>query len=251
MENKRIVIFSGTTEGRVLSEKLSELGQDNLEIIVSVATEFGQVMQGELKGVKVLCGKRSQEEKIELLKDAAACIDATHPYAVGITEHIKAACELAGTEYIRLLRAKSMDTDSLLTFESVAEAAEYLKGKEGNVLVTTGAKELISFKESSPERIYARVLPIASSLDAAEKAGVPRQNVIAMQGPFSESLNIALMKEFDIEYMVTKDGGKAGGFEEKIEAAEKCGVKTLLVRRPEDEGMSESEVFDYLKDRIL
>ncbi len=41
-----------------------------------------------------------------------------------------------------------------------------------------------------------------------------------MQGTFSYALNRALMEQFAIRFLVTKDGGAAGGFEEKARAAQ-------------------------------
>ena len=57
-----------------------------------------------------------------------------------------------------------------------------------------------------------------------------------MQGPFSLALNLALMRQFDIRYLVTKDGGTAGGFGEKAEAARQAGATLVVIRRPADSG---------------
>ena len=61
-------------------------------------------------------------------------------------------------------------------------------------------------------------------------------------GPFSEELNTALLKQYDISVLVTKDSGKAGGFAEKISACKKLGTLVYCIRRPEeDEGISTAE----------
>lgn len=96
----RVVLFSGTTEGRELSRRLAELG---LEVTVSVATPLGQEEQGSAPGVTVRCGRLLPDEMAALLKGAALCIDATHPYAVEATKNIRAAAESAGVGYLRLL----------------------------------------------------------------------------------------------------------------------------------------------------
>ena len=57
-----------------------------------------------------------------------------------------------------------------------------------------------------------------------------------MQGPFSLALNKALITQFQIRYLVTKDGGAAGGFAEKAHAAEQCGVQLIVLRRPMEQG---------------
>ena len=50
----RIVIFSGTTEGRMLAQTLSENG---IQCIVSVATEYGEIVMPEMEGVTVHKGR--------------------------------------------------------------------------------------------------------------------------------------------------------------------------------------------------
>ena len=234
----RIVIFSGTTEGRLLSHLLAEKGA---AVTVCVATEYGCEEQGEAPGVTVLTGRKTVEEMAELLQGSDLCVDATHPYAVEVTKSVRRACSEAGVPSRRLLRDRSADTDALVV-DSAEAAAELLADREGNILLATGMKELPAFAGISPARLYPRVLPTGDSIAACERAGIPHRNVIAMQGPFSRELNEALIRQFHIVYLVTKDGGKAGGFQEKVQAAENTGIELVLIRRPEETGESFDEV---------
>ena len=234
----RIVIFSGTTEGRLLSHLLAEKGA---AVTVCVATEYGCEEQGEAPGVTVLTGRKTVEEMAELLQGSDLCVDATHPYAVEVTKSVRRACSEAEVPYRRLLRDRSADTDALVV-DSAEAAAELLADREGNILLATGMKELPAFAGISPARLYPRVLPTGDSIAACERAGIPHRNVIAMQGPFSRELNEALIRQFHIVYLVTKDGGKAGGFQEKVQAAENTGIELVLIRRPEETGESFDEV---------
>ena len=234
----RIVIFSGTTEGRLLSHLLAEKGA---AVTVCVATEYGCEEQGEAPGVTVLKGRKTVGEMAELLQGSDLCVDATHPYAVEVTKSVRRACSEAGVPYRRLLRDRSADTDALVV-DSAEAAAELLADREGNILLATGMKELPAFAGISPARLYPRVLPTGDSIAACERAGIPHRNVIAMQGPFSRELNEALIRQFHIVYLVTKDGGKAGGFQEKVQAAENTGIELVLIRRPEETGESFDEV---------
>lgn len=234
----KIVIFSGTTEGRLLSRLLAEKGAD---VTVCVATEYGCEEQGEAPGITVLTGRKTVEEMVELLRGSDLCVDATHPYAVEVTKSVRWACGLAGVPCRRLLRDRSADTDALVV-DSAEAAAEVLADREGNILLATGMKELPAFAGISPARLYPRVLPTGDSIAACEGAGIPHRNIIAMQGPFSRELNEALIRQFHIAYLVTKDGGKAGGFQEKVQAAENTGIELVLIRRPEETGESFDEV---------
>lgn len=64
-------------------------------------------------------------------------------------------------------------------------------------------------------------------------------------------MNVAMLQSFHAEWMVTKESGRNGGFEEKIEAAKKVGVRVVLIGRPkEEEGLSEDEVKRYLVEKF-
>jgi precorrin-6x reductase len=145
--------------------------------------------------------------------------------------------------YRRLLRkcGDAVEADAVVV-NSASEAAEFLSKKPGNVLITTGAKELKDFSGLEPSRLFPRVLPTYESLAACEAAGIPHHNILAMQGPFSQELNEALIRQFHIAALVTKDGGKAGGFTEKVLAAKQTGITLILIRRPEETGETFEEI---------
>ena len=127
-------------------------------------------------------------------------------------------------------------------------AARWLAGTQGNILLATGAKELAAFAGLDAERLYPRVLPTHEGLAACEAAGVPYGNIIALQGPFTRELNEALMSCFDIGYLVTKDGGAAGGFAEKVQAAADTGAQLVVLRRPPETGETETQILAYCKE---
>ena len=242
----KIVIFGGTTEGRELSGLLSEAGAS---VTVCVATEYGEEEQGSVPGVTIRTGPLSAAEKRALLCDAALCVDATHPYARHVSESVKAACEEAKVEYIRLLRP-ACEAEGALAFDSAPEAAAWLKNREGRVLLTTGAKELSAYVDLDPERLIPRVLPSHEALNACEALGIPHRNIIAMQGPFSAELNAATIRQYGVKYVVTKDGGGPGGFPEKVQAARETGAQLLVLRRPAESGLGFDEVLNLCKTRI-
>lgn len=244
-----ILVFSGTGEGRDLSRALAKKGH---KVTVCVLTEYGKEEQGEYEGVTVLAGKKPPEEIVKLLGSMDLCIDATHPFATHIRESIRTSCEETGVKRLRLIREESdiEGYDNVTLVDSAEEAAEWLSGREGRILLTTGAKDLPIYASCGPERLYPRVLPFASSLEACDKAGIPKKNVIGMQGPFIQELNVALMKQYDISYMVTKDSGKEGGFDEKLAAAEEAGAALVVIRRPDDEGLSAAEIMRCIEEGI-
>lgn len=241
----RAVVFSGTTEGRVFSKQLAALGAD---VLVSVATPLGAEEQGAFAGITVHCGRLTPEEMSTLLQGAELCIDATHPYAVDATKNIRAACCRSGTEYHRLLRTESPLPAGSMVFASAAHAAGFLAQTSGNILLATGAKELSAFAALAPERLFPRVLPTREGIAACEAADIPHKNIIAMQGPFSYALNRALLEQFHIRFLVTKDGGAAGGFAEKAQAAADADVQLLVIRRPAETGETMEQILARCKE---
>lgn len=242
-----VVLFGGTTEGRELSRQLAVLGAS---VTVCVATDLGAEEQGRSEGVTVRSGRLDAEEMTALLRGAVLCVDATHPYATEATRNIRAAAQAAGVEYHRLLRPASALPVGSVVVQTAAQAAAYLAGTAGPVLLTTGAKELPAFAALDPGRLYPRVLPTYDGIAACEAADIPHRNIIAMQGPFTQEMNAAIMRQFHICYMVTKDGGAAGGFTEKAEAAALCGVHLVVLRRPEEQGETADKILQRCRELL-
>lgn len=244
---QEILLFSGTSEGRKLAELLSA---HSIAVTVCVATEYGQEVMRESELVTVRVGRLTQEKMERLIqsKDWLAVIDATHPYAKEVTENIKNACERQGREVLRLLRNSNERTDQIHYVDSTEEAASYLNETAGNIFLTTGSKDLAQYREliQEKERIFARILPGTEELEKCHKLGLKGRQIICMQGPFSEELNYAMMKEIDASWMVTKETAGAGGYPEKLRAAKRAGAKVIVIKRPEETGYSMEEILEKL-----
>lgn len=230
----KILIFSGTSDGRQLSYGLSAAGH---AVTVSVASETGKAFEEQdHPEIDTVYGRKTANEMAALMETFDVVIDATHPYAVEASREIRSAAETAGKEVLRLKRPASVAPPGTVRVKSAEEAAEYLEKTGGNILLTTGAKELIAFSPLDRERVYARILPALPSIEAAERAGIDSRHIIAMTGPFSRAFNEFLIRSWQIAYLVTKDGGAEGGFYEKAAACENCEIPMVLIVRPEEEG---------------
>lgn len=245
-----ILLFAGTTEGRRIAEALSD---QPVSVTVSVATEYGETLITPAKNIRVIFGRKNADEIEELIKKSQAqlLIDATHPYAVEVTKTLKTVCERTGTEYVRVLRGAS-DADGCVLVKDTDAAVRYLNETQGNVLLTVGSKELARYTavKDYETRLFARILPVKESADAAFQLGFSGKHLICMQGPFSDELNEATIRAIDAKYLVTKDTGCAGGFAEKIAAAKACGITPVVIRRPEEEGVTEAACLSLLSKRF-
>lgn len=248
----KLCVFAGTTEGRRLA---GFLGGRDAEVCVCTATEYGGELLSPAPGIRVLTGRMDGAQMEEFMQRERfdAVLDATHPYASAVTENISAACAATGTEYLRVEREGGGAGANAVRVPDTASAVGYLNGTSGRILLTTGSKELAAFAriDGFSERVFARVLPAAASIEACAAAGLAPSHVFAMQGPFSEDMNRAMIKAADAAYVVTKDSGSAGGFAEKARAAEEAGAVLVVIGRPAQPagGMSLEEAIDLLTER--
>lgn len=248
----KICIFAGTTEARWLVELLST---QPVAVTACVATEYGETLLPEANNVTVRSGRIPVGEIIEMLSETKfdLVIDATHPYAASITESVARACAETGTEYLRLLREESDKVSGVQYASSAEDAAAFLSKTDGNILLTTGSKDLKTYSriKDFTARVYARVLPLDASLTLCREAGVQPSHILAMQGPFSEKMDTAMLRAVSAKWLVTKDGGEAGGFPAKVAAARKAGADVLVIGRPKQrEGKSFSQVLEILERRF-
>ena len=229
----KLCVFAGTTEGRALVELLE--GQP-VAVTACVATEYGETLLTARENLTISAGRLRREEMEALLRREGfdLVVDATHPYAQEVTKHIAGAYQTAGTDYLRLLREEQGLPEGAVWTPDAAGAAALLADRPGNILLTTGSKELGRFASipGFAQRTYARVLPMEASLRACEAAGLSPAHILAMQGPFSREMNLAMLRAVSAAWLVTKEGGAAGGFQEKAEAAAEAGAGLVVIGRP-------------------
>lgn len=248
-----ILIFAGTSEGRAVAEFLNERGQ---KAHVCVATEYGESLlpQGEFLEIS---HERMDRDQMEALMASMGpdilVVDATHPYAVQVTENIRQACAAVKAPYLRLIRPLGGTDDGAVYVKDTAEAVEYLKATKGDILVTTGSKELKAFcaLPDYKNRVYARVLSIPQVAASCAALGFEGKHLICMQGPFSRELNAAMIRQLHTRWLVTKESGVAGGFQEKCLAARDTGSRLVIIGRPrQEEGLTLAECLEELARRL-
>ena len=263
---KNIIIFAGTTEGRQLADYASGL---NIDTHIFVATEYGEMILKDDKNFNgnkciVHTGRLDEaeiKEEIEKIKPMAV-FDATHPFAVQVTENIKNACEKTTTKYIRIKRDKEnynlVKGEKVRSADSAEEAAIILSEpcyKNKKVLLTTGSKTVgvYSQLEGFKENYYLRMLPNVQMLGEVLKSGIKNSNIICMQGPFSENMNYEMIKNYGIEVMVTKNSGNTGGTQEKINAAVRAGTEVIIIEGTDSDeciGIGLSEALKYITEIV-
>ena len=247
----RLAVFSGTSEGRRLCGLLSAAG---IAATACVATSYGSSVMPPLHGITLHEGRMNKAELTEFLRDYDTVADATHPYAAVISDNLIEVCGELGIRYLRLLRPENGDKNGIIRVGSTHEASEFLSATDGNVLLTTGSKELFEFTAVSnyKSRLFTRILPDIDAVRAANELGFTGKHLICMQGPFSREMNAATLRSIDASYLVTKDTGDAGGLTDKLAAAQEVGVSVVMITRPRVEtGFTLAELFELLTGAVF
>ena len=257
--NYNFLIFGGTTEGRLLAERLSEAG---IPHAISVATRYGEEIEQNEGETNLLVGRMTSEEMADCIRTGAYThvVDATHPFAVDASAQIAAACKIANVPCYRLSRdtkaggpsgpapvkAGSINVPAAVYVADLNEAAAKINETDDKVLLLTGSKDLsaLTSRIADPSRVYARVLPNEESLKKCREAGLSGKQIIAMQGPFSKEMNEALIRQTGAKVILTKESGRVGGLTEKLEAACECGAAAIVIRNPERESGEGGQSFD-------
>ncbi len=248
---RAVWLVAGTSEGRRLAEELADLG---VHVYVTVATEYGASLFPENGNITVVPGRMTLEDMCGFIRkyQPELVLDSSHPYAVVVTETVREACRQTNCEYMRMLRPATPHDADCVMVDDFGEAMEVLSHTEGPIFLTTGSKNLVDFTRlpDYAERITCRILPLRDSLDNALTLGYKPGQIICMQGPFSRELNVAMFRQCGARFVVSKDTGKAGGFEEKVAAAREVGARLILIRRNPEEGADMAAVIGKLRQRF-
>jgi precorrin-6x reductase len=244
----RLIIFGGTTEGRMLCQWCIK---QRIDFLYCTTTDVGVV---PMDPNRVRVGRIDGNAMPTFLQEAAPelVIDATHPYADTLSATLAAACQAKGICCLRVVRQAS-DTSGCAMFSDEDSLIGWLAETRGVIFAATGVKEAALFTRLSDfkERVWFRLLPTIDGLTTCLAAGYPREHLILMWGPFSEELNQALFAAVGAAILVTKDSGKEGGFMQKKKAALKQGMHIAVIERPlQETGFSCTEAIGEIAKRL-
>ena len=248
----KVLLLSGTSEGPLLARALTQAG---FQVRATVTRpEARNNLFGRLKNIKVEVRGFTEITLADFLKagNADIVLDATHPFAVRITQIAHDVCAKLGVPYVRYERPDWQPPEGTLFADSFAEAAARLPGLGERILLTIGAKQLKHFSDLHQQvTLFARILPSPISLAQAEAAGFTLDRLVRQRPPFSQAANQALFQKLGVQVLVTKASGSAGGVVEKVLAAQQLGMKVLMIRRPSLAGLSAYSTFDQAVQACL
>ncbi|SES35220.1 precorrin-6A reductase [Psychrobacillus sp. OK032] len=241
-----ILFLAGTSDARELAIKLQK--QDH-SLLATVVTHSAANSLKEA-GIAYHIGRLSVVDMVNLIqeKGVTAVIDASHPYAEEASKTAMMAAEQCNLSYIRYERPKQQFVHPLVTeVETYEEAALIARAHKGTVMLTTGSKTLATFTKHlliDTIRLVCRMLPNKENMDKCDALGVKQRDIIAIQGPFSKELNTALYHQYGTTLVITKESGKVGSVDEKMDAALELNIPIILIKRPKITYINQCSTFD-------
>lgn len=230
-----ILFLAGTSDARELAIEIQKAG---FPVLATVVTDSAAKSLQEA-GLSTQVGRLTAADITSLIQEKGfqAVVDASHPFAEEASKNALQGAQDAKVPYIRFEReSQRFQDEKIMMVNDYEEAAKLAAVKRGVIMLTTGsktlqifAKELIGLENT---RVIARMLPRIDNLEKCAELGVEQKNIIAIQGPFSKELNKALYRQYGVTLMITKESGKVGSVDEKLEAALECGIETIMIARP-------------------
>lgn len=232
---RRIWLIGGTSESAKLADAIASVG---LPCTVTVTTESARSLYPSTPGMRVGVGclDANQVEQFCTEQQIAAILDASHPYAVEISQLAIQAAVKRQIPYLRFERigvGDRVNTPSAILLDSFEKlvAGDYLH--QQRVLLTVGYKALPLFKHwQERSTLFARILPSVASLEVAIAAGFSSNRIVALRPPVSAELEKALWRQWNISLVVTKASGVSGGEDIKRGVAAELGIPLVVIARP-------------------
>ena len=228
-----ILVLAGTGDGRKITKTLTSLGR---RVCVLAVTGFGRNL-AEDYGASMVKGTIESIQAGWLIENGIeAVIDARHPFSLKPNDTFSRMCSELGIMYLRVGREETaLDANDLIVpVISMQEAAKKAVAIGRTIFLTTGSHDLEPFLEQREKRgfrLVVRVLPEHSIIKKCQDLGIGPKDIVALHGPFSKQINKALFKMYKASVIVTKDSGKAGGTDTKINAALSLKIPIVIVKR--------------------
>lgn len=240
---KKVLILGGTGDAVKLAAKLATIPE--IEVISSLAGRtkkpaalVGKFRIGGFGGVEGLANYL-QANSIDIL------IDATHPCAGQITINGAIATQLVNIPHLMLVRPQweKIAGDNWIEVESVEAAARAIPESVNRVFITSGRQQLEPFLQRS--HIYPDTWYLMRSIDPPDLE-LPNSKVLLDRGPFSLEQERQVIRNYQIQAIVSKNSGGDATYA-KIVAARELGIPIVMVQRP---AMPEGEKVTSIEEAI-
>ena len=206
-----ILVLGGTSDSLEICDRINKY--EDLPYTLSVTTSYGEDLARK-HAKNVITGKLTKEDMVRFIEK----------------NNINKIIDYLRYERKSLIEDISYENKYIVS--SIEEACKIAREKGRNIFIGTGSKNLPKIVELIPDRnLIVRVLPTSDVILSCESVGLNADNIIAMKGPFSQSINEEFYKHYNVDIVVTKESGIAGGFLEKVNACETLQIPVVIITR--------------------
>ena len=231
MDMERVLIFGNTPESRSTARMLRQRGR---QVVMSVTSEYARSKLPP--GTMCHVGKLDREGMLALVREVAPnrLVDATHPYAITAQENIRHTAESLGIPCERVHFDNIQDAwrDSVEWVDTHEAIIAAIRREKGNMLLGIGRDPLLPIPlDTDMTRLFPRVTPTPEAVAACLESGFLKSNIIAMDGPFSKTLTMALFDDKNITAVVVRDATDKSYLHEMVVPALERGYHVIMYGR--------------------
>jgi len=244
-----LLILGGTADALRIAAQAHNLSKGRFRVMSSQAGRVktpkmpvGELRIGGFGGVEGLKAYMSANQVF-------AVIDATHPFAMGMSAHACCACDSLEIPRVQICRPEwpRHSDDQWIEVDTVADAAKRLPAVGRRAFLTVGVGELEAFRNLQDVWCLVRVVD-----EPAEPLLLGAHTTLAARGPFVEADELRLLQTYGVDVVVTKHAGGDATYG-KLAAARALGIPVLMVRRPPAEAGDialPNEALEWLQSKI-
>lgn len=238
----RVLILGGTTEASILARRIAD--RRDLQPVLSFAGRTRNPATppipsrsggfGGIDGLNTWLTKHRTD----------AVIDATHPFAAQMSHHAASACADLAIPLAVLTRPPwhPQGGDRWTRVPTMQAAVQELGSHPRTVFLTIGGLQLANFAQAPQHRYIVRTIDQPNAI-------LPTHRLILARGPFSVDDEIALMRDENIDVLVTKNSGGTAT-EAKLAAARTQRIEVIMVERPAPEAVQTFTAVDDILEWI-
>ncbi|MDX2230332.1 MAG: cobalt-precorrin-6A reductase [Leptolyngbyaceae cyanobacterium bins.349] len=232
LPHRQIWLIGGTQESAALAQAIAA---HHLPCLITVTTASARRLYPTSPHLTVWVGRLQAATLLDFMQEQqiGLILDASHPFAVEISELAIATATQLDLPYLRYERPTVEEQPDQPTFSSFQALLSTGALWGQRVLLTVGYRPLAWFKPWQEQAtLFARILPSVTALEAAIAAGFTPDRLIALRPPISADLERALWQQWQISVVVTKASGTPGGEAVKQQVAAAAGVQLIRIARP-------------------
>ena len=244
---KRLLILGGT--GDAIELALQAMSLPGVEVITSLAGRTSTPKK--LLGAVRIGGFGGEAGLVEYLQAAQVdlLIDATHPFAAKISWNAAGAARKVGIPWLMLIRPGWVKSglDDWIEVENIEAAVTAIPDGAARIFLTIGRQQLAPFSGLKDRWCLMR------SIDPPDSSILlPPGELLLDRGPFSLEQELKLLRDYQIDAIVSKNSGGDATYA-KIVAARELGIPVIMVQRsivPKGDIVSDvSGAIEWLIDR--